>query len=59
MAEDGIWGATITIDKEKKKPIQYFVVAENQYTAALSPERASFEVYSTAEETSTAKKGYK
>ena len=59
MAEDGIWGATITIDKEKKKPVQYFVVAENQYTAALSPERASFEVYSTAEETSTVKKGYK
>ncbi|MCB0546818.1 MAG: CotH kinase family protein [Phaeodactylibacter sp.] len=59
MAGDGIWGATILKDKEKDKPIQYYIVAENQYTAALSPERASFEVYSTAEESSTAKKGHK
>ncbi|MCB0585915.1 MAG: CotH kinase family protein, partial [Phaeodactylibacter sp.] len=53
MAEDGIWGATIEKDKEREEPIQYFVVAENKYTAALSPERASFEVYSTADDTST------
>lgn len=59
MAEDGIWGATIKKDKTKDKPIQYFVVAENQYTAALSPERASFEVYSTADDSSDARKGYK
>ncbi len=59
MAGDGIWGATIEKDKTKDKPIQYFIVAENQYTAALSPERASFEVYSTADDSSTARKGYK
>ncbi|MCB0578225.1 MAG: CotH kinase family protein [Phaeodactylibacter sp.] len=58
MAGDGLWGATIKKDKGKNKPIQYFVVAENQYTAALSPERASFEVYSTEDETSVAKKAF-
>ncbi|MCB0597192.1 MAG: CotH kinase family protein [Lewinellaceae bacterium] len=59
MADDGIWGATIHKNKEKDKPIQYYIVAENQYTAALSPERASFEAYSTGKETSAAKKGDK
>lgn len=57
LAGDGIWGATAK--KESNEAIQYFIVAENQYTAALSPERASFEVYTTAEEESTARKGHR
>jgi len=57
MAEDGVWGATVK--KKEGKDIQYFFVAENEYTAALSPERASFEIYTTAEETSTAIQGHK
>ncbi len=54
MADDGVWGATVK--KQAHKEIQYFVVAESQYAAALSPERASFEFYTTEENVDTAKK---
>jgi spore coat protein CotH len=42
MAEDGIWGAEIPDGKD----IQYYIVAENQYIATVSPRRASKEFYS-------------
>ncbi|MCB0569278.1 MAG: CotH kinase family protein [Phaeodactylibacter sp.] len=54
MAQDGIWGATI--DKMEGKEIEYYVVAENQYSAALYPERASFEFLTAGEGEKTAKK---
>jgi hypothetical protein len=41
MAEDGVWGAEIPDGKD----IQYYVVAENQYIATVSPRRASKEFY--------------
>jgi len=41
MEGDAIWGATI----EKKSGIQYYIIAEGQRLAMLSPERASFEFY--------------
>lgn len=49
MAEDKVYG-TVIPHEDKDKPIQYFVVAENKRTAALSPERASFEYHTTAEQ---------
>ncbi len=54
LAQDGIWGATL--DKATGNEIQYFVVVENQYSAALFPERASFEFLTAREEEETAKK---
>lgn len=47
MAEDQVFGVIVP-HKDKEQPIQYFVVAENDRTAALSPERASFEYHTTA-----------
>ena len=47
MEADGIWGNTL--DKKKKKDIQYYIVAENDHTAAVFPERASYEFLTTAE----------
>ncbi|MBK7407667.1 MAG: CotH kinase family protein [Saprospirales bacterium] len=41
MAGDGIWGATI----EWNKKTQYYIVAEGERSASLSPARASFEYY--------------
>jgi hypothetical protein len=38
---DGIWGATL----DWKTGTQYYVVAEGERTARLSPERASYEFY--------------
>lgn len=46
MAADKVYGAIVQ-HKEKALPIQYFIVAENERTAALSPERASFEYHIT------------
>lgn len=39
--KDGIWGATIDF----KKGTVYYVVAENEQTVKLSPQRASYEYY--------------
>jgi len=41
MKGDGIWGATI----ENKAGIQYYIIAEGERLAMLSPKRASFEFY--------------
>ena len=41
MAEDGIWGATITIDKGKEKPVQYFLSLPKTSIRQLSA-RAGF-----------------
>ena len=54
MAQDGVWGATL--EKIEGKEIQYFIVAENQYSAALLPERASGELLTTKVEEKTVKK---
>ena len=43
---DNIWGATV----ESRKTLQYYIVAEGNATASLSPERASFEFYELGEE---------
>ncbi|MCB0652680.1 MAG: CotH kinase family protein [Saprospiraceae bacterium] len=43
---DNIWGATV----ESGKNLQYYIVAEGNATASLSPERASFEFYELGEE---------
>ena len=48
MAEDQIFGVLLPYE-DKSQPIHYFIVAENSRTAALSPERASFEFHSTAD----------
>jgi hypothetical protein len=42
---DGIWGATI----EFKIGTEYYIIAENDKAAALSPARASFEFYKVKE----------
>ena len=42
MGNDGIWGATIEFDKDA----QYYIIAEGERSARLSPERASFKYYS-------------
>lgn len=47
MQADNIYG-TVLKWAEKDTPIEYFIVAENDHTAALSPERASFEFHTTA-----------
>ena len=41
MSGDGIWGATL----ENKKGLQYYVIAEGDRSASLSPARASLEFY--------------
>lgn len=41
MAGDGIWGATL----DWKPGTNYYIVAEGERSARLSPERASFEFY--------------
>lgn len=41
LEKDGIWGATL----EANPSIQYYVVAEGDKVASLSPERASMEFY--------------
>lgn len=41
MAGDGIWGATI----DWKEKTQYYVIAEGERSASLSPARASMEYY--------------
>lgn len=38
---DGLWGATL----ERKKGTQYYIVAEGEHSATLSPRRASKEVH--------------
>jgi hypothetical protein len=38
---DGLWGATL----ERKKGTQYYIVAEGEHSAMLSPRRASKEVH--------------
>lgn len=45
LEEDGIWGATL----EANPSIQYYVVAEGEKVASLSPERASMEFYAVQE----------
>ena len=44
VGEDGIWGATVDIEK-KNKNFQYYIIAEGAKTATLSPEKASFEFH--------------
>ena len=41
---DGIWGATVDMEK-KKKNFQYYIIAEGAKAAALSPEKASSEFH--------------
>lgn len=41
LEADGIWGGTL----EAKPNLQYYIVAEGEKSAALSPERASLEFY--------------
>ncbi len=41
MAGDGIWGVTL----DWKPGTNYYIVAEGERSARLSPERASFEFY--------------
>lgn len=41
VADDGIWSTSIAIGEG----LQYYLVAEGEKTAALSPERASYEFY--------------
>ena len=43
VAGDGIFGARLTLDG---KSIQYYIVAQNDSAAVLSPPRAEFEFYS-------------
>lgn len=45
MAGDGIWGATI----DWKPGTHYYIIAEGERAARLSPERASFEFYEVKE----------
>lgn len=47
MEADQIYGVVVPYTNIDE-PIQYFIVAENERTAALSPERASFEYHTTA-----------
>lgn len=41
MEGDSIWGCTI----EKGKGVQYYIIAENEHTARLSPARSAMEFY--------------
>jgi spore coat protein CotH len=52
MEADQIYGVVVPYTNIDE-PIQYFIVAENKRTAALSPERASFEYHTTASEDAT------
>ena len=47
LEKDGIWGAIIPLASR----IQYYIVAENESTAMLSPERASYEFYTFEKKT--------